>query len=108
MRKHAASYEAHATAVAQWKADAAAGLERRNAVLEASVAAASDTVARRRRELEVLRERLHEADGLAPTAPVTIGRPGSKPSCASGQPGWRTPRMPAGRLPPMRRPCERP
>ena len=68
MRKHAASYEAHATAVAQWKADAASGLERRNAVLEASVAAASDTVARRRRELEVLRQRLQEADGLAPAA----------------------------------------
>ena len=62
MRKHAASYQAHEVAIARWKADAADALERRNAALEASAAAASATVARRRHELDTLRQRLHEAN----------------------------------------------
>jgi len=67
MRKHSASYRAHESAVAQWKDAAASAVERRNAVLEASVSATSATVARRRRELEVLRQRLNGADpGAAP------------------------------------------
>jgi hypothetical protein len=67
MRKHAASYRAHESAVAQWKDAAASAVERRNTILEASVSATAATVARRRRELEVLRQRLNVADhGAAP------------------------------------------
>ena len=61
LKKHAASYEAHAPAVARWKASAVAALERRNADLEASVAASADAVSRRRTELGVLRRRLQES-----------------------------------------------
>jgi hypothetical protein len=68
MRKHAASYRVHESAVAQWKAAAAADLERRNTALEAIVAATSDTVARRRRELDVLRTRLTQPELLGAEA----------------------------------------
>lgn len=61
LKKHAASYEAHAPAVAHWKVDSAARLERRNAALETRVAASADAVARRRTELGVLRRRLQES-----------------------------------------------
>ena len=65
MRKHAASYRAYEPAVGRWKADAAAELERRNALLEASVVTASENVARRRQELAILRQRLSDTQGAA-------------------------------------------
>jgi hypothetical protein len=75
MQKHAASYQAHEEAVERWKADAAADLERRNAALDASVAVASETVARRRHELDVLRQRLRDAQILAaPDADTPVNR----------------------------------
>ena len=75
MQKHAASYRSHETAVAHWKADAAADLERRNAMLEASVAAAADTVTRRRHELDLLRQRLRDAEAeMAPVADRRVHR----------------------------------
>ena len=75
MQKHAASYQAHEAAVEGWKADAATDLERRNAALDASVAAASDTVARRRHELDVLQRRLREAEAqVAPGADRRVHR----------------------------------
>ena len=65
MRKHAASYRAHEAVVARWKANAAAELEGRNALLEASVVTASENVARRRQELAVLRQRLSDTQDAA-------------------------------------------